>query len=200
MPKVPTDAKSSRHIRLDRRWSARLSDVHILSREEGALTDTPHQGTSIQPLLVVKNASAAIDFYKLVFGAVEQLRLMHYHRVGHAILSFGTSELVVLDEFPEAGIFGPSSDGSDERLAGGPRLMVQVPDVDGVLARAVASGATLLRPAENQWWGVRGGWFRDPFGHRWSVHTIIERISADEMQQRADELGLYPPPSETTSG
>lgn len=158
------------------------------------MTDTPHQDTSIQPLLIVDNASAAIDFYKRVFGAVERLRLMHYHRVGHAILSIGTSELVVLDEFPEAGIVGPSGDGSDERLAGGPRLMVQVPDVDGVLARAEASGATLLRPAEDQWWGVRSGSFRDPFGHRWSVHTIIERISAEEMQRRADELGLYPPP------
>lgn len=160
------------------------------------MTDASRHETSIQPLLVVQNASAAIDFYKQVFGAVERLRLMHAHRVGHAILAFGTSELVVLDEFPEAGIVGPSRAGADERPTGGPRLIVQVPDVDGVLARAEAGGATLLRPAEEQWWGVRGGSFRDPFGHRWNVHTVIESISGAEMQRRADELGLYPPPPE----
>jgi PhnB protein len=160
------------------------------------LTDALRDATSIQPLLVVHNAAAAIDFYKRVFGAVERLRLMHSHRVGHAILALGTSELVVLDEFPEAGIGGPRGNGADERLTGGPRLLVQVTDVDGVLARAEASGATLLHPAEDQWWGVRSGAFRDPFGHRWSVHTVIENISGEEMQRRADELGLYPPPPE----
>jgi PhnB protein len=76
-----------------------------------------------------------------------------------------------------------------------PLLVVQNV-VDGVLARAEASGASLLRPAEDQWWGVRGGSFRDLFGHRWSVHTVIESVSAEEMQRRADELGLYPPPPE----
>jgi hypothetical protein len=68
-----------------------------------------------------------------------------------------------------------------------------VDDVDAVLARAVAAGGSLLRAPEDQWWGVRSGSFRDPFGHRWSVHTIVEPISIEEMQLRADALGLYPP-------
>ena len=51
-----------------------------------------------------------------------------------------------------------------------------------------------VRPAADQWWGVRSGAIRDPFGYRWSVHSIVERIPIEEMQQRADTLGLYPPP------
>jgi PhnB protein len=151
------------------------------------VTDVSPQGTSIQPLLVVRDAAAAIEFYKVVFGAEEVWRLMHYHRVGHAILRIGNSEFALLDEFPEAGIVTRAGDD-------GPRLMVWVPDVDRVLEAAQAAGATLVRAAEDQWWGVRSGSFRDPFGHRWSVLSVVEPISIEEMQRRADELGLYPPP------
>jgi PhnB protein len=159
------------------------------------MTDSPNSSaTLIQPLLVVRDAVAAIDFYTRVFGAVEQWRLMHFHRVGHAILRVGQSEFALLDEFPEAGIIGPQAEDSEDGARRGPRLLVQVDDVDAVLARAAAAGATVLRAPEDQWWGVRGGSFRDPFGHRWSVHTVVEPISIGEMQRRADALGLYPPP------
>jgi PhnB protein len=150
--------------------------------------------SAIQPLLVVNDAAKAIEFYAQVFGAVELWRLMHYHRIGHAILRIGSSEFALLDEFPEAGILGPADDQAEAPGGRGVRLMVWVDDVDGVLERAVQGGATLVRPAEDQWWGVRGGVFRDPFGHRWSVHMVLESISVEEMQKRADDLNLYPPP------
>jgi PhnB protein len=155
-------------------------------------------GTSIQPLLVVRDAAAAIDFYASVFGATELWRLMHYHRIGHAVLRVGTSEFVILDEFPEAGIIGPPAGETDTPAPRGPRLMLQVPDVDVVLSNALAAGATLVRPAADQWWGVRSGVIRDPFGYQWSVHSIVESISIEEMQRRADTLGLYPPPDTAT--
>ena len=159
------------------------------------MTDTSNSSaTLIQPLLVVRDAVAAIDFYTHVFGAVEQWRLMHFHRVGHAILRVGQSEFALLDEFPEAGIVGPRAEDADDRAWHGPRLLLQVDDVDAVFVRAVAAGATVLRPPADQWWGVRSGSFRDPFGHRWSVNTIVEPISIEEMQRRSDALGLYPPP------
>jgi PhnB protein len=150
-------------------------------------------GTSIQPLLVVRDAAAAIAFYTSVFGATELWRLMHYQRIGHAVLRVGTSEFVILDEFPEAGIIAQASE-PETPTPRGPRLMLQVADVDAVLQNAVTAGATLVRPAEDQWWGVRSGAFRDPFGYRWGVHSIVELISIEEMQRRADTLGLYPPP------
>ncbi|MBV9595256.1 MAG: VOC family protein [Chloroflexi bacterium] len=163
------------------------------------MTDTaPQHRSMLQPLLVVHNAVAAIEFYTRVFGAVEQWRLMHYHRVGHCVLRIGESEFALLDEFPEAGIKAPPADEPEDAARGrGPRLMVQVEDVDAVLRRAAANGGTHLRQAEDQWWGVRSGGFRDPFGHRWSVYSVVEPISIEEMQRRADELDLYPPPPST---
>jgi PhnB protein len=151
-------------------------------------------GTSIQPLLVVRDAAAAIEFYTSVFGATELWRLMHYHRIGHAVLRIGASEFVLLDEFPEAGIIGPQASETEMATPRGPRLMLQVPDVDAVLNTALSAGATLVRQAADQWWGVRSGAFRDPFGYQWSVHSIVELMSIEDMQRRADTLGLYPPP------
>lgn len=151
----------------------------------------PEAGTVVQTLLVVHDAERAIAFYERVFGAREVWRVMHVHRVGHAVLRIGRSEIVVLDEFPEAGIVGPESTTIAPTV---PRLLIEIDDVDAVLERAIGAGATVLRRAEHQWWGVRSGAIRDPFGYRWSIHTVVEALSEDEIQRRADELGLYPPP------
>jgi PhnB protein len=145
----------------------------------------------VQTMLVVRDANQAVAFYRDVFGACEVWRVMHWHRCGHAVLRIGRSEIVVLDEFPEAGIEGPDSATIGSAA---PRLLIEIDDVDAVLERAIAAGATVLRSAENQWWGVRSGVIRDPFGYRWSIHSVVEAISEAEIQRRADELGLYPPP------
>lgn len=42
-------------------------------------------------------------------------------------------------------------------------------EVDGVLARAVSAGATLLRPGHKTAWGGYSGYFADPDGHPWEV-------------------------------
>jgi hypothetical protein len=83
---------------------------------------------------------------------------------------------------------------SESRPKASPRVLLEIDDVEGVLERAVANAATVLKPAEDQWWGVRSGSIRDPFGYRCSIHTVIEDISEAEIQRRSDELGLYPPP------
>jgi PhnB protein len=66
-------------------------------------------------------------------------------------------------------------------------LSVYVDDVDRVLHRALAEGATSLRPVENQFYGDRSGSFEDPFGQRWSVSTHVEDVPPDEMAKRAAE-------------
>jgi uncharacterized glyoxalase superfamily protein PhnB len=49
-------------------------------------------------------------------------------------------------------------------------LGLQVDDVDDTVARAVAAGATLLRPPEVAH-GSRRATIVDPFGHRWMLDT-----------------------------
>lgn len=42
-------------------------------------------------------------------------------------------------------------------------------EVDDLLARAEAAGATLTGPAHERPWGIYSGYFRDPDGHLWEI-------------------------------
>jgi uncharacterized protein len=42
-------------------------------------------------------------------------------------------------------------------------------EVDAVLAEAEAAGATIVKPAEDTFWGGYSGYFADPDGHLWEV-------------------------------
>ncbi|MBV9165375.1 MAG: VOC family protein [Solirubrobacterales bacterium] len=42
-------------------------------------------------------------------------------------------------------------------------------DVDAVLARAEAAGATLTDRPHDRPWGIYSGYFRDPDGHLWEI-------------------------------
>ena len=136
---------------------------------------------TISPYLCVDGAADAIGFYEKVFGAVEALRLAEPGgRIGHAELKIGDSVVMLSDEYPDRGIVGP------KKIGGTPvTLSVYVPDVDATFARAMANGARELRPVADQFYGDRSGQFLDPFGHRWSVATHIEDVSADELKRRA---------------
>ena len=72
-------------------------------------------------------------------------------------------------------------------LGGSPMfLMIYVPDVDAAFARAVAAGATEVRPVADQFYGDRSGTLKDPFGHQWTLATHIEDVSAEEGQRRME--------------
>jgi len=53
-----------------------------------------------------------------------------------------------------------------------------------VMARAEKAGATVLRPAQDQFYGDRSGLIADPFGHQWFLATRKEEVSPAEMQKR----------------
>ena len=137
------------------------------------------------PYLRVADARAAIAFYIHVFGATERFRLVDPAdgRIGHAELVLGpNAELLLSDPYPEAGLLAPTGDG-------GMAIHLHVDDADAILTRAVAAGGTLLRPAADQFYGERGGAFRDPFGHTWMVGHRIEEVDPAEMQRRWDAMG-----------
>jgi PhnB protein len=101
-------------------------------------------------------------------------------KIGHAELKIGQGVFMIADEYPEMGYIGPKA---GERPAAG--MMVYVEDVDAVVGRAVAEGATLDRQVEDQFYGDRAGGIVDPFGHRWYIATHIEDLSPEEMEKRA---------------
>lgn len=137
---------------------------------------------SVTPYLIVKDAAAAIEFYKKAFGATELLRMAPGKdgRIGHAEIRIGNSPVMLADEFPEHGVRSPQS------IGGSPvSLLLYVEDVDAVAAQAVAAGAKVLKPVMDQFYGDRSGFFPDPFGHSWGIATHKEDVSPEEMERRA---------------
>jgi PhnB protein len=143
-------------------------------------TTAPAASQTVTVYLTVKDAARAIDFYREAFGAVEAYRLTEPGgRLGHAEITIGNTRLMLADEYPDFGALSPQT------IGGSPvKLHVQVPDADAAIARAVAAGATILRPAKNEFYGFRSGMVADPFGFSWLLATQIEEVSPEEMQKR----------------
>jgi len=142
------------------------------------------QTLSLIPHLVVDDPAAAIAFYVRAFGAEEDYRLVSQQgSIEHAELKLGTLTLMLAGEFPNIGCVSPKRhDGSSVSFT------LTVEDVDGFVERAVAAGATLERPIVDEFYGHRVGHIRDPFGHRWSIHTVREHLTSAEIQQRYREF------------
>ncbi len=125
---------------------------------------------TLVPYICVHDTRAAIAWYSDVLGAElrGELIVMDDGRVGHAELVFGEIVLMMADEFPEIGVVSPrGQEGSSMSLT------LHVPDVDATYALAIEQGAEAERPPADEFYGARSGWFRDPFGHRWSVQTAL---------------------------
>jgi len=58
-----------------------------------------------------------------------------------------------------------------------------------VFAKALAAGATQIRPLANQFYGDRSGVVADPFGHLWNVATHVEDVSEAELQRCLAAMG-----------
>ena len=146
-----------------------MSDTPVKAIPDGMHTLTPH--------LVCDGAAAAIDFYKKAFGAVELSRLPGPGgKLMHGAVRIGDSVLMLTDEFPDWGSFGPNA------LKGTPvTLHLYVPDVDASFAKAVDAGCKPTMPVTDMFWGDRYGQVTDPYGHRWSIATHKQDLTPDEI-------------------
>jgi PhnB protein len=139
--------------------------------------------TTAAPRLTFKDAAKAIEFYKNAFGAQEGMRFEVGGKIPHAEIKIGNSTVLVTEEWPEGGRFSP------ETLGNSPVMMaLSVPDVDAFVAHAVAAGARIVIPITDQFYGRREGTVQDPFGYSWSVSTVKEEMSLEEMHQRMDAM------------
>ena len=140
----------------------------------------PDDRPRVSVYLCVDGAADAIEFYTSVLGFTELRRLEFGDRIGHCDLALGDSLVMLSDEWPEVGVVSPRT------LGGTPASMsVYVEDADATFAAALAAGATVLRPVEQQFYGDRSGQFEDPWGHRWGVATRVEDVDDEEMARRA---------------
>jgi PhnB protein len=120
--------------------------------------------TTLAPMLSVRNGARAVEFYQAALGASTLFRIDAEDGAVVAQMSLGESQFWLADESPEHQNFSP------ETLGGGTaRIVLVVDDPDASFNRAIAAGATVVRPVTDESYGWRIGRIVDPFGHHWEI-------------------------------
>jgi predicted enzyme related to lactoylglutathione lyase len=134
----------------------------------------PH---TLTPYLRVRDARAAVEFYVAAFGATRrgELFLREDGRIAHAEVAIGDSVLMLADSNPDIDIVSPA-----ER--GGPTgsVRIEVPDPDATFAAAVAAGAVVERPVQDEPYG-RGGVVLDESGNRLMIVAAQRVVGSGDL-------------------
>ena len=138
---------------------------------------------SVTPAIVVRDAAAAIDFYKRAFGAEEIDRMAGPDgSIMHAEIRIGDSILMLGEENEQWGTKSPLSLNGVHGS-----LQIYVEDADAAFNRALKAGATVRYPLEDAFWGDRYGKVTDPFGHEWGLATRVKDMTKAEMEKAGKE-------------
>jgi PhnB protein len=161
-PLVPRAAKRKRDAAAD---VMPLAPIDSGRRNMAEENKGPASGITAHLTIGGGRGAEAIEFYKRAFGAKEEMRSLadDGKRLMHAYLTINGGSLMLNDDFPEyRGV-------SESPAPAGTTLHLQVPDADAAWDKAVAAGAAVTFPIENQFWGDRYGQIEDPFGFTWSI-------------------------------
>lgn len=105
--------------------------------------------------------------------------------LAHAELRIGEAVFMVREEYPEYGFLSPLT------IGGTPvNLLVYVPDVAAYAERAIAAGAEVVRPVEEQFHGDLMTELKDPFGHSWFFASRVEEMTVEKTQEAAERAAL----------
>ena len=155
----------------------------MAASQPGMVRPVPEHLHTVTPRLVVADGAAAVAFYAKAFGAqpIGERFTGPGGELIHAEIRIGNSVVMITED----AVDGPVS--SPQRLGGKVTCVMALywEDVDAAWERAVAAGAEVIYPLEDQFYGERGGRVRDPFGQQWMMSQHIEDVPADEMARRA---------------
>jgi PhnB protein len=144
----------------------------------------PENTSIIIPRLICRDPASEIDFCVRALEAVELNRRPGPDgSVGHALLTIGPEMIMIEAEWPSLPSRAPSAVGDSPVV-----IFVYVPDVDKTVEAAIACGAKVLVPLQDQFWGDRTAWLLDPAGHVWTVATRIEETTAKERTERWEKV------------
>jgi len=171
-------AKQAAPARPTRKKSASKKKVAARKRVQAI----PEQYGAVTPSLVVSPCAEALDFYQRAFGAKLKGSIPGPDGlVMHAEMSIGGAMIMLADEMPPMNGGTPSKSPKNAGTTTG-GVMLYVKDVDAAFERAVAAGAKVTMPVDDQFWGDRFGQLEDPFGHVWSLATHTRDVSMKEMR------------------
>jgi predicted enzyme related to lactoylglutathione lyase len=178
-PIVPVDPDpafaSALRARLERAVLDPASETVVTTTETRPISDV--RPRTLTPYLRVRDTRAAVEFYVAAFGAVRRGEpfMREDGRVAHAEVTIGDSVLMLADSNPDIDILSPA-----ER--GGPTgsVRIEVPDPDAAFAAAVAAGASVERPVQDEPYG-RGGVVLDDSGNRLMIVAAVPTLGAGDL-------------------
>lgn len=132
--------------------------------------------------IMIKGASAAIDFYREAFNAKEIFRIARPDgSIIHAEISIEDA-IIMLGDAEE-----PFQD--PRKLKGTTvGLHVYVEDVDALLLQAVKFGAIVIQNVTDMFYGDRMAMLKDPFGHIWVLLTHQIDMTPEEIKHNGEKL------------
>ena len=149
----------------------------------------PDSSPRVIPMLVCRDPETEIEFCEKVLNAEVGVRRPGPDgKTVHAALAVGEARIIVQAEFPQIASRAPQNDGSSPVV-----IFVYVEDVDRALERTLATGGSILIPAQDQFWGDRSARVMDPSGHVWTIASRIEETSEDQRKKRWDDIRTSQP-------
>lgn len=127
--------------------------------------------------LAVSDLERSLEFYRDGLG-LESDGLLGTEYPGDDLTPAGAAAMFKLAGGPMLMLYPRSELAKDANIALGPaqsgefsvgQLVASRAEVDAVLARAKAAGATLTDQPHERPWGIYSGYFRDLDGHLWEV-------------------------------
>jgi PhnB protein len=148
----------------------------------------PAGASAVIPRLFCRDVDAEAEFCCNALDAVEAGRRSGPDgRTVHAMLRFGPAMLMLEAEWLTVPSRAPSTDGSSPVV-----IYLYVENVDATVERALAKGARLVVPVQNQFWGDRIAWILDPAGHMWTIATRVEETTEGERRERWSQISSVP--------
>ncbi len=120
---------------------------------------------SVVPYLTIPGgrAAQAAEFYTKLFAAKETMRMPAEDktRLMHCALEFAGNFIYLSDDFRNQ----PGKPALSSVFVG----LGRAAEVDALVSKAKAMGATVSQEPQDMFWGDRFAMFTDPFGHSWQV-------------------------------
>lgn len=131
------------------------------------MPETGEFRSNLYPALSYDDAPAAIEWLCTAFGFTKRLVVPGPEgTVVHSELTLGGAVVMVSTSKPEEGRLSPRG------LAGVNQVLsLRIENPDAHFERAMAAGATLVRPLKDEEYGSRGYLVKDIEGHQWYFGT-----------------------------